>query len=646
MNFKIKILLFSLQLTFSFSIFSQNIVWTGAAGDNAFFNEANWKNTVTNSAPAAGTVDPDVAINANLSIINATSVVGGSSGISTDILIGTGSLTIRKSTLKMATGKGIDMGNAINTLTFDSAVVTTDFLKNATTTLTGDSKLYLINANPFDATTNINITSNDAWIFAANLNAVTAVTSHIPRIKLNGSALADMTNSRISQYYYGCAITAYNSTLAPLRVFDASNLKGTSADIAVQTIKSGAGISSNLNNSIVSFNLKKGYMATLAVNDDGTGMSQVYIASETDLYINELPNALKKNISFIRVIPWTWVNKKGTGGDTKGVNASWYYNWGTAQTSNLDRQYAPMTWGKSYIDTQSKVDALVRKTNVSHLMSFNESDNCEDQSGQYGMLCNVDTAVKYHKNLMKTGLRILSPSCREGEELRWVKNLNILAVPAEVRMDAIGMHWYDWGANPTNTPDEDPAKIFARFKAKVIACYNYYKMPIWITEFNANKFRNTWVQDEFLKLALPWLESTWYVERYAYFQPFGGKGNFFDANGNITSTGSIYLNQVSTPAIPESVLNTYGNNLLSRMNEITTVDKIVSEKEQLDYHFNASSKNLIVNSLSLDSINLLNLQGMHLKQIATNTQTALSGLSSGIYILSANGYQPEKILIY
>jgi hypothetical protein len=40
------------------------------------------------------------------------------------------------------------------------------------------------------------------------------------------------------------------------------------------------------------------------------------------------------------------------------------------------------------------------------------------------------------------------------------------------------------------------------------------------------------------------------------------------------------------------------------------------------------------------------LQGVHLKQIATNTQTALSGLSSGIYILSANGFQPEKILIY
>jgi len=252
MNYLKKLLLILIQLIILLPILAQNFVWTGSANDGAFFNEANWKNTATNLAPAAGTIDPGVAINANLSIISASAVVGGTSGISSDILLGAGSFIIRKSTLKMASGKVIDMGSALNTLTIDSAVVTADFLKNATTTLSGDSKLYLINANPFDAATNLNITSNDAWIFATNLNAATAVTSHIPRIKLNGNALVDMTNTRISQYYYGCAIAAYSSTLAPLRVFDASNLNGTYTDIAVQTIKSGTGIPSNLNNRIIS----------------------------------------------------------------------------------------------------------------------------------------------------------------------------------------------------------------------------------------------------------------------------------------------------------------------------------------------------------------------------------------------------------
>ena len=646
MNSKKRLVLFSIQFIILFPIFSINIVWTGSASDNAFFNETNWKNTATNLAPAAGTIDPGVAINANITIENATEVVGGTSGISTDILMGTGNLIIRKSTLKMAVGKGIDLGNALNNLTIDSAVVTADFLKNATTTISGDSKLYLTAPNPFDVATNINITSYDAWIFAVNLNASTAVTSHVPRIRLNGNGLVDMSNARISQYYYGCAIAAYNSTIAPLRVFDTPNLSGNYADITIQTIKSGIEIPSNMNNKIVSFKLKKGYMATFALNDDGTGISQVYIASETDLYINALPNVLKNKISFIRVIPWTWANKKGTGGDTKGVNASWYYNWGSAQTSNLDRQYAPMTWGKSSIDTQSKVNALVQKTNVSHLMSFNESDNCEDQSGKYGMLCNVDTAVKYQRNLMKTGLRILSPSCREGEELRWVKNLNTLAVKAEVRMDAIGMHWYDWGANPSNTPDEDPSKIFARFKAKVISCYNYYKMPIWITEFNANKFRNTWVQDEFLKLALPWLESVWYVERYAYFQPFGGKGNFFDEKGNITSTGTIYLNQVSTPAIREQDYNKGDNNLQNIIDIDTDVKEVFYNKKTFVVYPNPANDELLVVSDENIDVTIINMEGSKIKSFFSNQKVAINDISKGVYIVSANGYMPQKILVF
>lgn len=645
MKYNKKLLLISLKFILILPLFSQNLVWTGIAGDGAFFNEANWKNTATNAAPAAGSIDPAVAINANLSIQNAAIVIGGTSGISADILMGTGSLTIRNSTVKMASGKGIDMGSALNTLNIDSAVVTADFLKNATTTLTGDTKLYLINANAFDAATNLNITSNDAWIFAANLNAASAVSSHIPRIKLNGSALVDMTNARISQYYYGCAIAAYNSTLAPLRVFDASNLNGTYGDIAVQTIKSGSAIPASLNNKIISFKLKKGYMATLAVNDDGTGMSKVYVASESDLIVNALPSALSEKVSFIRVLPWTWINKKGTGGDVANPRGAWYYNWGLSNNSSMDREYAPMAWGKSSLDLPSERTTLINKKKITHIMSFNEADNCNDQSGQYGQLCVHDTAAINHKHLMKTGLRIVSPSCRENEELQWLKSVNNFMVPTGTRMDVIGMHWYDWGGYSSGAAS-DATSIFNRFKSKVIACYNYYKMPIWITEFNANKNRLRATQDAFLQLALPWLEATPYVERYAYFQPDGGNGSFLDAGGNLTTTGNIYLNQVSTPSVPENLVNGYVNNLQSRMNEITTVNNVVSDKERLQYQYNPANKQLVINSETTDSVNLYNMQGVCLKQIKPTVHTELSDLPTGIYFLALQGIMPEKIYVY
>ena len=38
--------------------------------------------------------------------------------------------------------------------------------------------------------------------------------------------------------------------------------------------------------------------------------------------------------------------------------------------------------------------------------------------------------------------------------------------------------------------------------------HQVYNLPIWITEFNANKHRNEWVHRQFLQLALPFLEET------------------------------------------------------------------------------------------------------------------------------------------
>ncbi|MEI7502206.1 MAG: glycosyl hydrolase [Paludibacter sp.] len=636
-----------LVFTLAFSVLTttnaQNLSWTGSAGDSSFFNEANWKNTKTGTAPSAGTIDPGIAINTTLLVENAATVIGGTSGISSVILFGTGNMTIRKSTLKMASGKGIDMGSALNTLTIDSALVTTDFINNATSSISGDSKLYILNANPFNAISTINITSNDAWIFATNLNATTAVSNYVSRVKINGSALVDMTNGRVTQYYNGCAMAAYSTSLAPLRVFDGSNLIGTYADIPVQTIYSGTNIPSNLNNKIFSFKLKKGYMVTLAVGVDGTGMSKVYIASETDLIVNALPPALSGQVSFIRVLPWIWVNKKGTGKYLANPKVSWFYDWGLSASSLMDEEYTPMCWGKTGLDSPAEQNSLISKKKITHIMSFNEADDCAGQSGQWGSLCVPDTAALWHRYAMKTGLRIVSPSCREHEENGWLKTVNTIMVPAGTRMDVIGMHWYDWEGLSSAS---DANSIFIRFKNRVIACYNYYKMPIWIDEFNANPARSTAIQDAFLQLALPWLESTPYVERYAYFQTATTPGNFLDVNNNLTTTGTIYLNLISTPSIPESYVNYYNNNLQSRMNETTVITNITADKNRLKYQYNPATKQIFIKTESVDSVKLFNLKGVCLKNITANSNTILSGLPTGIYVLTSIGLQPEKIKIY
>lgn len=567
MLMKKDILIFSLVFFTGVLLHAQSFVWTGNAGDNDFFNENNWKNPINEEIPTTGTIDPGTAIQSNLLIKNVAEMIGGEVGITNDILFANGSLTINNAKLKLQNGKGIQFVSTGGVLSMNNAILKTDFVNNANISLENDAQLYLRSSNPFNSNTIVNLINIDTWVYVPNINVKDFISFYLSQISINGAVPVDFNNVRFAQYYEGTAITGFDINMTPLSVFDGVDLSGDIANVKLDLIYTGSNIPGNMENRISSFILKKGHMVTLAIKPDGKDLSKVFIASESDLVVDELPAALNDAVSFIRVVPWIWVNKKGTGGDISNIGASWYYSWGAKHNSYVDREFAPMGWGKGSFDSQSEVNVVLNKKRVTHVMSFNESDHCEGQSGKYGSLCVVDTAVIYHKNTMKLGLRIVSPSNREGKELTWLKSMNNLAVPIGARMDVIGMHWYDWASNPSASPDASPQIVFNRFKNKVLDCYNYYKMPIWITEFNANPSRKRWVQDGFLELALPWLEAQPFVERYAYFQPNGGNGDFFDSEGNITSTGEIYLNHVSTPSIKEEDYNRFVNNLESRLNE-------------------------------------------------------------------------------
>ena len=151
-------------------------------------------------------------------------------------------------------------------------------------------------------------------------------------------------------------------------------------------------------------------MATFAENNDGTGNSKVFIASEGDIIIDELSEYLNNKISFIRVLPWNWVSKKGTAGDIQYMNNDWFYKWSNNGNSNLDREYTPMAWGKGAADDDNDIEIIKNKYKSTHLLAFNEPDDCNGQSGQYGNMCVVDTSLTYYKNLLKSGLRMISPA--------------------------------------------------------------------------------------------------------------------------------------------------------------------------------------------------------------------------------------------
>ena len=349
---------------------------------------------------------------------------------------------------------------------------------------------------------------------------------------------------------------------SPLTVYDQVDLNGTGIAIPlIFDVYSASQIPGSLDNKISSFRLDAGHMAVVADLSSGLGPGKTYIADGEDLIVNTLPAKLDNALSFIRIVPWKATKKKGTGGDLSddpSVDASWYYRWGydVPRGQAIDsREYAPMSWGAGGARDDAILDYLAMDQ-VTNLLGFNESDNCNDQSGQFNNLCDVPTAVGVYQNLQKAGLRLGSPAPREegaGNPTRWLSRFIDQSEAADIRIDFVALHWYDWGSSPAANPNAPASAIFERFKRYLSNAYHLYRRPLWITEFNANPNRGTAIQNEFMELALPYLESIGYVERYAWFQPFGGNGDFFN-EGQLTSTGQIYKDQISTPAYASETL--------------------------------------------------------------------------------------------
>ena len=117
-----------------------------------------------------------------------------------------------------------------------------------------------------------------------------------------------------------------------------------------------------------------------------------------------------------------------------------------------------MSWGHNATDSDD-ITNYRNKYKVTHVMGFNEPDDCNSQSGQYGDLCQENIAIEYYKNLMKTGLRLVSPACRQGGETTWLNNFNNLAIQNDIRIDVIAVHWYDWSSNPQNSINANQSKF-------------------------------------------------------------------------------------------------------------------------------------------------------------------------------------------
>ena len=600
--------------------YAQQYQWTGASGNTNFFDELNWKNTSTSEIPSNNSINPGENIEFELFI-----------------------------TCEVFAEDEINLGEN-GKITIINGQLNGDSISGVGSIFLGESSyLNLENSYPLHEGLSITFESNKSWIRLFNVEPNSAYYYYHDNFFQENQVLSYPENLRIDNYYYNGSIIRPNlENNSLLTVFSDFNLNGEFANISTNYVHVDESIPSNLNDEISSFILKKGYMATFAENNDGSGNSKVFIASEEDIIVEELSNYLNNKISFIRVIPWNWVSKKGTAGDVQYMNNDWFYKWSNNGNSYLDREYTPMAWGKGAADDDNDIEIIKSKYKSTHILGFNEPDDCNGQSGQYGNMCVVDTSLTYYKNLLKSGLRMVSPACRQDAIFNWLNEFNTKAIDENIRIDVIAVHWYDWGSSPQNSPNANPQDVFNRFVNYLESVHQMYGLPIWITEFNANRHRNEWVHRQFLELALPFLDGTDYIERYSFFPPTTQVANFFDENNNFTQIGELYYNLNSSESMPEetyaSISNLNYENYDFQQIECNPDDEFLSINsaglsEEIIIYPNPSNDYININyDEEIWKLQIIKMNGEKINVLPFSKNIDISFLSKGIYILNFNNY--------
>jgi hypothetical protein len=450
-----------------------------------------------------------------------------------------------------------------------------------------------------------------------------------------------------------CLLSAQLLSAQGVRIYNGTNQdwQTTNVELWSGTYKN-AGIPNGLNNKATSIKVYQGFQVTFSAAGDGKGYSKTYIARSGNLNKN-LPAELNNQISYIKVVPHKATNKKGVGrkpnsnnGNQNGatlaglVSANWYYDWGRFASSTSTVEYVPMAWGSGAANDHATIANI---SNVSHLLPFNEPDNSHESN-----LYPYQARDQYEKLLM-TGLRLGSPATTESAH-SWRNDFVDMVHGEEYRMDFIAVHWYDWGGNPKTSKGADANQIFNRFKAYVQKIHNDYGLPIWITEFNANPWRYTYVQKAFMEKAIAWLEhpNQDYVERYAWFECFdkgeGRKCDLTDSNGNITDLGNTYKDETSGLAITAnswydptllSLLDPTPNNRVTEAPELSEI--IESEEVMLKLIPNPVTDFLTIKGIGDgDLVEVINIKGQSVFK-KTGSPINISSLSSGIYFAKVNG---------
>lgn len=380
----------------------------------------------------------------------------------------------------------------------------------------------------------VNITNERGWVIFDNCTPTNVKQNFLSSIRVNGQPAILDQNVRIAIYLNGAAVIPCTPDEIALTGYKDLNYNGEVVEITNGNHKDLV----TDNNTIRSFKLRRGYMATLATDKNGYGYSRVYVADHKDIEVNDLPDALDMRISSIHIKRWQYTSKKGFGGssnDAYKLRCGWNYNWDANSTSSIDVEYIPIRQHR-YWPSMSNVNGKEASTAT---LSINEPDHPEQHNGcSCNGVMNAWTATTITPDFLPAGSRIGSPA---PTDQGWLKEYFGHIDDMAYRCDFSVTHGY-WGPSD--------AKGTSGWNNRINSIYNETKRPLWITEW---EYGSSWysdksiydgsVNDMAIKTIeiLDALETNSHLERYAYYNTDAvWKLHCWYDDGWITPLGEAY----------------------------------------------------------------------------------------------------------
>ncbi len=359
-------------------------------------------------------------------------------------------------------------------------------------------------------------------------------------ILINGEPARNDVNCQVRLYNRGSIVYPYGKEsqsatgFHPLTVYSEPSCQGDS--VSAFALENSGGYmntlsAAKLNNRIRSFRLKRGYMVTFSVRPEGRGYSRCFIADKEDLVVNSLPALLDGRISSYRVFRWYNTSKAGLANATgaaivDALNVTSCYSFSLGETRLPDAECVPH---HIYEDWPSA--AACGGVNYSpHMKTNNEPGNSADDHPQ-----TVAQILANWENLMRTGMRLCSPSSHDGS-LAHLREFMDSIDARGWRCDIIDLHCY-WAESSFNT-----WSFYDQWA-------NRYGRPIWISEWvwgaswNSNGAFASGVTEaqncEAIKRITANLNSWDCIERYYYWNSERDPSRIYKNNA-LTTTGEYY----------------------------------------------------------------------------------------------------------